>query len=220
MRQLRNIIILFGTVWFSNLAYGQDSQRDFSEIMQTYYLHQDKDIVEKTIEFVNNPKADYKRLEPILTGFFGALFSSDTTVRSGFLKNSDKFQNIDFKQLFIFLNATNIDSIYSKTPLTPAFNDMNWSSYFATGNVKFLDRIISNIPLAENRIDRNLFLTGASAKWSLCSNARQDKQVKEHLSNQKDNKKVIKEILKKEPQEFKQEMKDIIAEQRGKGLWN
>ena len=30
----------------------------------------------------------------------------------------------------------------------------------------------------------------------------------------------IKEILKKEPQEFKQEMKDIIAEQRAKGIWN
>jgi hypothetical protein len=188
--------------------------------MQTYYLNQDKDLVEKTIEFVNNPKADYKRLEPILTGFFGALFSADTTVRSAFLKNSDKFQNIDFKQLFIFLIATNIDSIYAKTPLTPAFNDMNWSSYFATGNLKFLDRIILNIPLAENRIDRNLFLIGATAKWSLCSNARQDKKVKEHLSNQKVNKKVIKEILKKEPQEFKQEMKDIIAEQRAKGIWN
>lgn len=220
MKQFRTIVILLITVLFSNLIYGQDSQRDFSEILQTYYLHKDKDIVARTVEFVNNPKANYKRLEPILTGFFGALFSADTVVRSEFLKNSDKFQNKDFKQLFTFLNTTNIDSIYSKTPLTPAFNDMNWSSYFATGNVKFLDNIISNISLAEDRIDRNLFLTGASAKWSLCSNARQDKQVKEHLITQKDNKKVIKEILKKEPQEFKQEVKDVIAEQRAKGLWN
>jgi len=220
MRQFRNIIILFGTVWFSNLAYGQDSQRDFSEMMQTYYLHQDRDIVEKTIEFVNNPNADYLKLEPILTGFFGALFSADTTVRSAFMKNLDKIQNIDFKELFIFLNTTNIDSIYSKTPITPDFNDMNWASYFATGNVKFLDRIISNIPLAENRVDLNLFLTGVTAKWSLSSNARQDKQVKEHLNNQEENKKVIKKILKKDPEEFKQEMKDIIIEQRAKGLWN
>jgi hypothetical protein len=220
MRQFRNIIILFGTVWFSNLAYGQDSQRDFSEMMQTYYLHQDRDIVEKTIEFVNNPNADYLKLEPILTGFFGALFSADTTIRSAFMKNSDKFQNIDFKELFIFLNANNIDSIYSKTPITPTFNDMNWASYFATGNVKFLDRIISNIPLAENRVDLNLFLTGITAKWSLSSNARQDKQVKEHLRNQKENKKVIKEILKKDPEKFKQDLRDIVIEQRAKGLWN
>ena len=57
MRQLRTFIILLVTVSFSNLTYGQDSQRNFSEIMQTYYLNQDKDLVEKTIEFVNNPKA-------------------------------------------------------------------------------------------------------------------------------------------------------------------
>jgi hypothetical protein len=48
---------------------------------------------------------------------------------------------------------------------------------------------------------------------------RQDKQVKEHLIKQKENKKIIKEILNKEPQEFKQEMKDVIAEQRANGLW-
>ena len=220
MKKLRTIVMLLITVLFSNLIYGQDSQRDFSEILQTYYLHKDKDLVEKTIEFVNNPKADYKRLEPILTGFFGALFSADSVIRNELYTNADKFKTQEIKHLFSFLNATDIDSIYSKTPLTPAFNDMNWSSYFATGNVKFLDKIISNISLAENRIDRNLFLTGASAKWSLSSNAKQDKQVKEHLVNQKENKKAIKEILKKEPQEFKQEMKDVIAEQRAKGLWN
>ncbi len=220
MKKLRTIVMLLITVLFSNLIYGQDSQRDFSEILQTYYLHKDKDLVEKTIEFVNNPKADYKRLEPILTGFFGALFSADSVIRNKFYTNADKFKTQEIKHLFSFLNATDIDSIYSKTPLTPAFNDMNWSSYFATGNVKFLNKIISNISLAENRIDRNLFLTGASAKWSLSSNAKQDKQVKEHLVNQKENKKAIKEILKKEPQEFKQEMKDVIAEQRAKGLWN
>jgi hypothetical protein len=219
MKKIKTIVILLLTLLFPNLIYGQEKQREFTEILQTYYLHQDNDLVEKTLEFVNSSNVDYKRVEPILTGFFGALFSADTLVRSEFLKNSDKFQKNEFKQLFTFLTTTNIDSIYLKTPLTPSFNDMNWSSYFATGNVKYLDRIISNIVLSENRTDLNLFVTGASAKWSLCSNARQDKQVKEHLIKQKENKKIIKEILNKEPQEFKQEMKDVIAEQRANGLW-
>jgi len=35
------------------------------------------------------------------------------------------------------------------TPISPALNDMNWSSYFATGDVKYLDRIISNIHYSE-----------------------------------------------------------------------
>ena len=58
MKKLRTIVMLLITVLFSNLIYGQDSQRDFSEILQTYYLHKDKDLVEKTIEFVNNPKVN------------------------------------------------------------------------------------------------------------------------------------------------------------------
>ena len=183
-------------------------------------MHKDKDLLEKTIELLNNPKTEYKRFKPILTGFFGALFSIDTIIKNNFESNINKLDNNDFKKLFKYLTSTNIDSIYSKTALSPEYNDMNWSSYFATGDVKFLDNIISNISLAENRLDRNLFLTGASAKWSLCSNARQDKQVREHLAGVNKNKKTIKDILKKESQEFKQEMIDIIKEQRAKGLWN
>jgi len=205
---------------FPALSFGQETQRNFSDILQTYYLHKDTDLLEKTIEISNNPKTEYKRFNPILTGFFGALFSIDTVVKNNFNLNLNKLENPDFKELFKYLTTSNIDSIYSKTSLSPEYNDMNWSSFFATGDVKFLDNIISNISLAENRIDRNLFLTGASAKWSLCSNARQDKKVKKHLAGLKENKKLIKEILKKEPQEFKQEMIDIIKEQRAKGLWN
>jgi hypothetical protein len=141
MRQFKTIVFLLITLSFSNLTFGQDSQRNFSEIMQTYYLHKDKNIVELTIIYLNNPKADYKRLEPILTGFFGAIFSSDTIIRNDFIKNSNRFENLNFTQLFTFLSVTNIDSIYSNIPPSPAFNDMNWSSYFATGNVKYLDKI-------------------------------------------------------------------------------
>ena len=49
------------------------------------------------------------------------------------------------------------------------------------------------------------------------------KKIKEwianHLAEQKENKKIIKEILKKEPYEFKEEMATVIKEQRAKGLW-
>lgn len=201
------------------LSFGQETQRSFSDILQTYYLYKDKDLIEKTVDMLNSPKTEYKRFEPLLTGFYGALFSIDTIVRNSFASNISNLVNPDFKKLFKYLITSNIDSIYSKASLSPEYNDMNWASFFATGDVKFLDKIISNISLAENRIDRNLFLTGASAKWSLCSNARQDKRVKEHLAGLKENKN-INEILEKDPQEFRQEMIDIIKEQRAKGLWN
>ncbi len=203
----------------SKLSFGQEAQRTFSDIIQTYYLYKDKELVEKTIEELNSPKTEYKRFEPLMTGFYGALFSMDTVVRNSFNSSLNRITNQDFKELFKQLISSNIDSIYSKTPLSPEYNDMNWASFFATGDVKFLNKIIANISHAEERVDRNLFLTGASAKWSLCSNARQDKRVKEHLNGLKENKN-IQEILDKHPQEFRQEMINIIGGQRAKGLWN
>jgi hypothetical protein len=202
---------------FPGFSSGQE--RTFSDILQTYYLYKDKDLVEKTIQMLNSPQTEYKRFEPLLTGFYGALFSIDTVTKNSFNSNLNRFANADFKKLFIHLSSSNIDSIYSKTPLSPEYNDMNWASFFATGDVKFLNKIIANISHAEDRVDRNLFLTGASAKWSLCSNARQDKRVKEHLDGLKENK-TVQEILNKHPQEFRQEMIDIIKGQRAKGLWN
>lgn len=213
------IICLLITLTFPDFLFGQDNQRSFSEMLQTYYSHKDKNLIERTIDELNKPKTEFKRLKPIITGFFGALFSTDTIVRNKFNSNLNKINNEDFKELFKYLINTNIDTIYTKTPLSPEFNDMNWASFFSTGDVKYIDNIISNISLAENRIDRNLFLTGASAKWSLCSNAIQNEQVKKHLEKVKNNNKLIKEILKKEPQEFKQEMIDILKEQIAKGLW-
>jgi hypothetical protein len=201
------------------LALGQETQRSLSDILQTYYLYKDKDLIEKTVEVLNSPQTEYKRFEPVLIGFYGALFSTDTVVRNSFISTLSNVVNPDFKKLFNSLTTSNIDSIYSKTPLSPEYNDMNWASYFATGDVKFLDKILGNVSLAENRVDINLFLTGASAKWSLCSNSRQDNRVKDHLSGLKENKN-IKEILEKNPQKFRQEMIDVIKEQRAKGVWN
>ncbi|HEY0031310.1 MAG TPA: hypothetical protein VGC65_11165 [Bacteroidia bacterium] len=219
MNKIKIIIALSIAVLYCGRSFGQAASRGFSEILQTYYLYQDKDVVDKTISYLNNPEADYKRMEPVLTGFFAALFAKDSLVKNEFGTKIEKLDRQEFKDLFTALELSNVDSVYAKTPLSPAYNDMNWSSFFATGEVKYLDRIINNIHLSDDRIDRTLFLTGASAKWSLCSNARQDQLVKEHLASSKVEKKNIKEILKKEPAEFKEEMKEIVKQQREKGLW-
>ena len=218
MKKFLTILILI--VSLSNTVIGQNKERGFSDILQTYYLHKDKDITEKTIVFLNSPQADFVRLKPILTGFFGALFASDTVVKRNIISEINQLENSDFKKLFSLLDTSNIDTIYFNEKKSPAYNDMNWSSYFASGNLKYLDNIISNIHYSNERIDRNLFLTGASAKWSLCSNARQDLNVKKYLKSQKKNNKSVGEILKKEPYEFKEEMITVIKEQRAKGLWN
>lgn len=213
-----NIFLL--TFCVSTFSYGQTPERSFSDILQTYYLHKDKDIVNKTIDFVNHAPVNYKKLEPILTGFFGAIFLYEKDIKKSFISNFDKIEKSDIKELFINLSSSNIDTLYTKLKITTEYNDMNWASYFASGNIKYLDNIISNLPYDNERTDLTLFLAGATAKWSLCSNATQDKLVKKHLNSLKGKNENIKEILKEEPQYFKDKMVAIIKEQKSKGIWN
>ncbi|MBC5846207.1 hypothetical protein H8R25_17475 [Flavobacterium sp. F-392] len=155
-----------------------------------------------------------------MSGFFGALFLSDKEVKKSFESNFDKIEKQEIRKLMMILSASNIDTLYSKTKVTTEYNDRNWASYFATGNLKYIDNIIANVPYENERTDLSLFLAGASAKWSLCSNAKQDELVKKHLTGLKDKNENIKEILQEDPQYFKNKMVQIIKEQRLKGIWN
>jgi hypothetical protein len=220
MKIIKVITIFLLIFLVTPFSYGQSSERNFSNILQTYYLYKDKDLVDKTIDFVNHSTMSYKRLEPILTGFFGALFLDDKDVKKSFVSNFDKIEKPDIKELLVTLSSSNIDTLYSKTKITTEYNDMNWASYFATGNVKYIDNIISKVTYENERTDINLFLAGATAKWSLCSNASQDELVKKHLNTLKDKNENIKEILQEDPQYFKNKMLEILKEQKSKGIWN
>ena len=221
MIQLKRLIILLVAIFLLKSAIGQsNSGRGFSQMLQSYYLYKDKDLVEKTIDFANHTSMDYKSLQPILTGFFGALFSFDLEVKQNFQSKIATVEKPDLKNLFSSLIVVNMDSFYRDTKISTTYNDMNWSSYFATGSTKYLDNIIANLPLSENRIDINLFLAGATAKWSLSSNAAQDEKVKYYLNSLKSGNATIVEILQKDPNSFKAEMVDILKKQKAAGVWN
>ncbi|WP_316828154.1 hypothetical protein [Pedobacter miscanthi] len=220
---MKNVLTIFfvaiALLW-SKISFAQNIDRDFGQILQAYYLYKDKDVVAKAIDFVNNTPMEYNKLSPIITGFFGAAFLNDGVLKKDFTSNINRVQKTEFKQLFVFLFSLNTDTLYSQTNISASLNDMNWSSFFATGNTKYLDNIISHIPYSENRTDVNLFLAGATAKWSLCSNSRQHDAVSRYLNSLKDKNPLLKEILENEPQYFREVMINILKKQRENGIWN
>jgi len=220
MKNLINIFLLATALLPSKISFAQNTDRDFKQILQTYYLHKDKDVVNKAIDFINTTSMDYIKLSPIITGFFGAAFLNDEALKKDFTSNINRLQKTEFKQLFVFLFSSNIDTLYSQTKISASLNDMNWSSFFATGNTKYLDNIISHIPYMENRIDLNLFLAGATAKWSLCGNSKNSDVVNKYLNSLKDTNPSIKEILEKEPQYFNEMIIGILKKQKEIGVWN
>lgn len=107
---------------------------------------------------------------------------------------------------------------------SPGINDLNWGAFFATGHADFVQRIIAGIAFADEREDRNLFLTGHTACWSLSSNARIHLKVRELLVAAKASatprtRILIDQILTREPAAYRAEMVDIISRQRRLGRW-
>ncbi|SFS31992.1 hypothetical protein [Lutibacter maritimus] len=217
----KTIALLIVTILsFSNTLFSQNNERNFNQILQTYYIEKDNMLLEHSIDFFNNINPDNKNLKHIIIGFFGGLFIDSPEIKNDFKNNIEKFQNENIKNMFTSLTNENIKTFMSKYPISPSFNDMNWAAFFSTGKTEYLDLIFNNCSEAENRTDFNLFLTGASAKWSLCSNSKQHEKVKEYLESNTTNREMAQEILNSDVSELKSNIVTIIKEQREKGIWN
>ena len=217
---MKDLCLIILIILSSKMVVAQNDDRNFSQISQTYYLNKDTNIINKAIEFINKSPVDNNKLNPIITGFFGAAFLHDSKLKKDFISSIDRVEKPEIKKLLVYLFSANIDSIYLSVKPSPSFNDMNWASFFATGEVKYLDNIIAQIPNFDNRIDVNIFLAGATARWSLCGNARKHEAVNKRLTLLKDKNQAIKEILEKDPQFYNNEIIGIIKQQREKGIWN
>jgi hypothetical protein len=218
MNPFKYISILVISFFLIPNLFSQNTQKDFGELLQSYFLTKDKAIVEKSISYFNSTSS-IENLKPVLVGFFVAIFSEDQFVKNNFSQGLGKLIDTSNRDFFRFLLTSNIDSIYLKTPISPSFNDMNWASFFSTGNTKFLDNIISNLSYCNNLTELNLFLTGNTAKWSLCSNAKQYDKVNNYLKLLKEKNPIISDLLTKEPDKIQKEMITILKEQKAKGVW-
>jgi hypothetical protein len=59
------------------------------------------------------------------------------------------------------------------------FLDALWASFFASGDERYVKRIISALPLVQEKGDVQRMLIGGAARWSLASNAYQHPKVME-----------------------------------------
>jgi hypothetical protein len=55
--------------------------------------------------------------------------------------------------------------------------DDSWAAFMATGDTRYVDEVISELPLVEVRGDPDRLIIGGAARWSLASNAYQHEKV-------------------------------------------
>jgi len=102
------------------------------------------------------------------------------------------------------LLATRPPDLLRDDVASAGFLDMLWGSFFATGSEKYVQRIISTLPLAKTEGDVQKKLIGAAAQWSLTSNATQHARVME----------ICEADLKKLPNDQKDALAEVIKRAR------
>ena len=102
-------------------------------------------------------------------------------------------------------------------------NDMYWGAFFATGQPKFIAKLIEQLRLYEEELNYLDFMAGATAKWSLSSNAKRHARVKQVLEASvekvdQNTRKAIVDLLQKDPDVIRQEL-FALARQRWGRHW-
>lgn len=103
-------------------------------------------------------------------------------------------------------------------------NDMYWGAFFATGRTVFLQKLVDQLRYVDEREDEALFFAGATAKWSLASNAQSHDLVRGILKSQtltadQRTQALITELLTEGPAQVKREMAAVVQQQREAGKW-
>ncbi len=228
---MNRFIFLIGIVFFSIYAQASEklsaitTQNEFSVFTHTYYLNPNPGLIESALKFVNSSGLANKKKarDPILMSFSCIFSRSDSTQKEKWKNTINNLGDPAKSLLTVAINKTP-NELLDSVKISPVKNDMNWACFFATGELRYLNGVISTLRYLDERKDVYLFLTAASAKWSLSSNARGHEKVRiaikaARAGNNHKLSEIAEDILNKKPEEIRQETILVVKSQKEKGVW-
>lgn len=211
---------------------------EMDTLMQNYYLAPDPESIVRLLSLLDKEMSGFSEEENFgvtmpLLGFFSQVFKANPDKLSSWASDIDKLSLLPLKR--ILFSALYFSSVaesrellqhYAKKhhflkefdftepvpaifdfPLeSPAILDMFWGAFFATGDIEYPRRIM--IRACTEQPEGIIDLSIAAARWSVISNAKQHKPVRnmlnEQLRNAADD--VIKEFAENISEEVRQKI--------------
>ena len=158
------------------------TRADLNTFTRNYYLYPQPELVPEAIAalgpsgFLNNANSI-----PPTVAFFAEIFGANPDRMPAWKELIGKQDAKVREALDASVEIGTDPGVLSFTDRAPWMNDMCWGAFFASGRPEMLIRLIETTALWEEREDKNLFLTGATALWSLAGNARTHLPVKAAL---------------------------------------
>jgi len=215
---LFTLICLLSLSLTSNAQYSvTGGPGGLSFLFNNYYKNPDIGLLCKMITEVEKQDLIGKtpNIELSTLGFFSVAFANS-------LKDSLRFKNAiiglnSYKSFFEkAYNLSQVkDTVLKIIEHSPSYNDMFWAGFFASGDQRYVEKVLMEAQLPEMEKNVNLLATSMSARWSLASNAINHKLVKkiieETKGNELYNQEMISELLEKEPKYFMEQFKEKVA---------
>jgi hypothetical protein len=199
------------------------TSEDLKAFVEAYYLQPRPDRIPDMIRMLSSSGVLVQALGPV-RGFFSEVFAANPTRLAEWVEIISNEPADTRLALDGALTWSNTGGVLHLQERVPQMNDVYWGAFFASGNPQYVKKILGLVPLAAERKDFDLWQTGASAKWSLATKARQHALVRsilerEKLTADKRTRDTISELLEGDPDRIRQEMAGIYARQKRLGRW-
>ena len=196
---------------------------EYGERLMHYFENKNDAIIYETISIYKN--ADYagmlEQIDGIIFFFFYGI-KMDDSVRynnfRGIIANSKIERLIN---VFNVIDVTDIAALLLAEDASPDLNDVYWTLYVSSGDVQYIDYLLTIIMDHHNETRNiNYYLAARSAMWSLSSNMQTFPSVREYVQNNTILSNDIKRYLMyNDHNTIQADTVQFITEQRQRGVW-
>ncbi len=198
-----------------------EEKSNLDEFINSYYMQPKPQDAVKFLKIYSAFAADSPNGQAPLNVFFTRILQDNPNLKNGFSKVINSAPENAKAALIVILRADH-ERLLAEFPPSPGRNDALWGSFFSTGNDKYLQELFMAAERGMDLKSLNEYLIGASAQWSICSNAKNHKQIRQFLKTKSGNlkdKNLAESLLSGDPGEYRAKMIATIRKQREKGLW-
>jgi hypothetical protein len=198
---------------------------DFDAFVNKYYLQPEPDRIGSAIGSLSSSGVlQIPEAVESITAFFSEVFAMNPARLAEWQQVIETQPPLTRVVLGRALSWSRTGGVLQLEGRSPEMNNRYWGAFFASGNALYIKKLLDLVPFSEERNDFNLWATGASAKWSLASNARQHVHVHVILEEEKNRadkrtQELIDELLTRDPARIGKEMADTYAKQKAAGKW-
>jgi predicted Zn-dependent peptidase len=196
--------------------------QDFSRHLMHYFENKNDLIVYEAISIYenNNYGKMLDQIDNILLFFFYGIKVDNISRYNNFMSIIKKRELQRLINIFDTIENNDIGLFLEQQEPNPDLNDIYWTLFFSSGNVQYINYLITIINNYNNETENiNYYLAARSAIWSMALNILTYSQVREYFVNSNINNILKEYVLNTNPNIIQSETIEFIRQQKEKGIW-